>query len=139
MPPISDMASDYVQAKAAREAHRHHSTVDASVKKIRDVVETTVKGMQAELQTLQDKLMIVERKAAPDYVINRNTGKWHRVLASYADAGTEAIAYCGFAFAKASCSTRFESSVPADIGWKFICSTCLPELRAARKGASGEP
>ena len=82
---------------------------------------------------MSDKIMKVERKAAPEYVANRNTKKCHRIWSSYADAGSEALTYCGFAFAKPGAATRFETEIPADTKWEEVCSTCLPELRASLK------
>ena len=88
--------------------------------------------MQKDLDSLTSKIRDVERQAVPDYVVNRNTGRWHRILASYANAGSEAIAFCGYKFGKSGASTRFEKDIPEDLSWKDICGTCLPEVRAAR-------
>ena len=93
--------------------------------------------MKAELQTLNDKILKVERKAAPYFVINRNTNKLHRTFSSYADAGSEAVAMRGFAYAKAGAATIFESIVPPDTKWEEVCSTCLPEVRARLKVLAG--
>jgi len=82
---------------------------------------------------LTDKIMKVERKAAPEYVVNRNTRKLHKILSSYADAGSEALTYCGFAFAKPGAATRFETEIPVNTKWEEVCSTCLPDLRASLK------
>ena len=131
--PISDMASDFVQAKAARDHHKQSGRVDGSIKRIKDAVENNVQDMRKEMKALNDKIATVERKAAPDYVMNRNTKKLHRFLSSYADAGPEAMAYCGFAYAKSGASTRFESDIPADTKYEDVCATCLPELRARLK------
>ena len=128
--PISDMASDYVQAKAARENLKQAGKFDTSLKKIKNVVETTVQDMRDELRALNDKISPVESRAIPDYVINRNTRKVHRILSSYADAGQEAISNCGFAYAKPGTSTKFVSEIPEGTTRDEVCSTCLPEVRA---------
>ena len=135
--PISDMASDYIHAKKSREDAKQPIKKDIALKKIRSVVETTLGEMKAELHTLNDKICKIERKAAPDYVINRNTKKIHRILSSYADAGSEAIAVCGFAYARPGALTRFDSVIPHDAKWEDICSTCLPEVRARLKVLAG--
>ena len=135
--PISDTASDYIQAKKSRENAKQPINTDNALKKIRSVVESTLGETKAEIQTLNDKILKVERKAAPDFVINRNTKKLHRVLSSYADAGSETVAMCGFAYAKPGAATRCDSIVPPDTKWEEVCSTCLPEVRARLKVLAG--
>ena len=93
--------------------------------------------MKAELQTPTDKICKFERKAAPVYVLNSNTKEIHRILSSYADAGSEAIAVCGFAYARPGALTRFESVIPHEAKWEDVCSTCLPEVRARLKVLAG--
>ena len=121
--PISDMASGFVQAKTAREQHKQSGRVDAPLKKSRNVVEATVQDMRNEIKALNDKIVTVERKAVPGFVINRNTKDFHKTLSNYADAGPEALARCVFAYATPRASTRFESEVPADTKWREVCST----------------
>ena len=82
---------------------------------------------------MHDKINHVQRKATPEHVINRNTKKLHRVLSSYADVGSVALAFCGFAFAKPGASTRFETDILEETKWQEVCATCLPELRARLK------
>ena len=136
--PISDMASGYMQARAARERRLKAGTVVPSLRKMNEVLESTVQDMRDELTNLNEKIESVERKTTPEYVINRNTKKLHRALSSYADAGSAAMAFCGFAFAKPGASTRFETVIPEDTKWQEVCATCLPEDRARLKqGASG--
>ena len=89
--------------------------------------------MKQGIQRLNEKILKVERRAAPEYVINRSTRKFHRILSAYADAGSGAVAVCGFAYAKPGAVTRFESEVPADIKWEEVCGNCLPDLRASLK------
>ena len=100
--------------------------------KLKAMVNDSATVMQKDLDALTCKIRDVERQAVPDYVVNRNTGRWHRILASYANAGSEAIAFCGYKFGKAGAATRFEKDMPEDLSWKDICGTCLPEVRAAR-------
>ena len=117
MPPISDMASDFVQAKAARENMKQAGRFDASIKNIKTVVETTVQRMQDEIKALNDKILVVEKRAIPEYVANRNTRKTHRILSAFSDAGQEALANCGFAYAKPGACTKFISDIPDDATW----------------------
>ena len=132
--PISDMASDYVQAKAARENLKQAGNIDTSLKKIKNVVEATVQHLRDEIKALNNKSLAVERRAVPGYVINRSTNHVHRILSSYADAGHAALANCGSARAKPGTSTKFVSEVPEGTTWEEVCSTCLPEVRARLKG-----
>ena len=130
MPPIADVASDSAQAKAARENMKQAGRLDTSVKKIKSVVETTVQSMQNDIEALNDKILVVEKRAIPEYVANRNARKTHIILSAYSDAGQEALANCGFAYAKPGACTKFISDIPDDATWDEICSTCLPEVRA---------
>ena len=124
------MASDFIKAEAASESLKQAGKVDTTLKNINNVVETTVQDMRHDLRALNDKISPVESRATPDDVINRNTRKIHRILSSYADAGQEAIANCGFAYAKPGDSTKFVSEIPEGTTWDEVCSTCLPEVRA---------
>ena len=63
--PISDMASDYMQARAARGRHLKAGTSDPSMKKLKDVLESTVQGMRDELDALNDKIKHVQRRPRP--------------------------------------------------------------------------
>ena len=128
------MASDYIQAKASRDLQKQLGESEFPFKKVKNMVEATVDDMKGELRALTDKIMKVERKAAPEYVANRNTRQLHKALSSYADAGPESAPICGFAFAKPGTFTSCESTVPAYTTWKKVCSTCLPALRASLKG-----
>ena len=115
--PITDMASGFVQAKAARENLKQAGRFDTSLYKIKTVVETTVQGMQDEIKALIAKVLLVEKRAIPDYVANRNTRNIHRILSAYSDAGQEALANCGFVYAKPGACTKFISVALDDVTW----------------------
>ena len=53
-------------------------------------------------------------------------------MTTFADAGGEAIAYCGYKFAAATARCRFEVEVPDDTAKEDVCVPCLGEARAAR-------
>ena len=100
---------------------------------MRSLVEKATNGLNMELATLNDKLVAVEKHAKPTFVVNARTGRWHRILVTFADAGVEAIAYCGDADAKPSARCRFTSEMPAETKREDICKTCLGEERARRE------
>ena len=118
--PVSDMASDYVQGKAARENLKQAGQIDTFLKETKHVVETTVQDMRDEIRTLSDEILSVERqrRARPVHAISRHNTHIHRILSPYADAGQEALANCGFAYAQPGASTKSVSEMPEGTTWE---------------------
>ena len=131
--PISNIAEDYKRARSSTEVHNTVKNMEVSFKKVRALVEKATIGLNNEIATLNNKLVAVEKHAKPTFVINARTGRWHRILVTFADAGVEAIAYCGYAYAKPSARCRFTSEMPDDTKGEDICKTCLGEERARRE------
>ena len=123
--PISDIAGDYKRARINKEAPKQLMNITSTVKKIQSMVDKASAGMSREVAILNDRLNIVERTAIPVYVVNRRTRRWHKILSKHADAGVEALAFCGFKYAAPSARCRFETTIPDDIGPEDICTTCL--------------
>ena len=130
--PISNIANDYKRARSSIDTPLQLKSMEKSFKKVKALIDKTAGDMEAEVRTLSERLRTVERHARPEYVVNRRTGRWHKILTSFADAGGEAIAYCGYKFAAASARCRFEIEVPDDIPKEDVCVPCLGEARATR-------
>ena len=131
--PLADMASDFKAARDQRRAPNQMKEMHTALKNVKKAVELASAGLVAELDALRTRLTRVERRATPEYVINRRTNNLHMILTPYADAGANAVACCGFEFASPGALVRFESELPADLKWEEVCSTCLPEVRARLK------
>ena len=137
--PISNIAADYRLAMSSREPLAKALAImianrDTSTNKIKAFVEKKAAGLRQEMKTVSEKLANVDAKASPSYVFNRKTKKLHRILASFADAGPDAMTNCGFYFARPGAQTSFHPTAPVDTKWEEVCSTCLPALRATLKG-----
>ena len=96
------------------------------------MVEDSAAGLRAEITSLNDKLVKVEKHAIPTFVVNRRAGRWHQELSSFADCGVEVIAYCGYAYALPTARVRFASTIPEDIFQDDICKPCLGIIRPYR-------
>ena len=131
--PISDIASDFKRARGAREAPIRLNAMEASFKKVKAIIDKATDGMDAEVKSLSDRLLSVERHVKPDYVVNRKTKRWHKVLTTFANAGVEAIAYGGYKYAVSSARCRFETEIPEDVPREDICQPCLSEVWSTRR------
>ena len=80
-------------------------------------------GIKAEVTELQRRIEVVSKDSKPrEVVVNKSTGKVHKVLTTVLDAGSEAVASCGFKHALCQKSSRVE--VPAGTTRQKVCGTC---------------
>ena len=77
---------------------------------------------------MQQRIEEVDREARPKpIIINKTTGKVHRVLTTMLDTGGEAVARCGFKYAY--CPKTFHDSIPEGTTKKKVCGTCFRDER----------
>ena len=73
------------------------ANINKSQQKVRLVVDEMMVNMRAEVNALQQRIEEVDREAKPKpIVVNKSTGKVHRVLTTMLDIGSEAVDRCGF-------------------------------------------
>ena len=126
--PISDIARDYKVATHAGKAGEALKIATAMNKKVTAQIAEMVDKCADESKKLYEIIRQVETRCAPrTYIVNRKTNKVHKVLTHLSDVGDEAIAYCGFKYAKAS--VLMKAQLPA-AKRDHYCSTCLAEVRA---------
>ena len=130
--PIADIAGDMKRVKFLKDNEANMMKVQVAQRKVREMVDASALSIASEVKVLQDRIQLVEEKAIPAYVLNRRTKRWHRILTSYTDSGSDAVAWCGFAFAKPGALTKFTSTIPTDATRDELCGTCLGELRATK-------
>ena len=126
--PITNIANDYKRAKTKAGIDETVRSLSASQKKIREAVELMTTSMKTEVADLQAKVDKIARETAPrQIVVNKVTGKVHRVLTSIQDAGAEAVAHCGFQYAY--CQKVFHSEIPAGTKRDKACGACFRGVR----------
>ena len=126
--PITNIASDYKRARTKVGIDETVRTLSSSQKKIREAVELMTKDMRSEVADLQAKVDRIAIETAPkQIVVNKATGKVHRVLTSIQDAGAEAVAHCGFQYAY--CQKVFHNEIPAGTKRDKACGACFRGIR----------
>ena len=126
--PISDIARDYKRARATHGIDDTIKTISVSQRKIKETVDAMVTGIQAEVSALAGKVEAVSRDNMPrDIVVNKTTGKIHKVLTTTTDAGGEVAAFCGLKYAY--CPKEFRNDIPSNATRANICGSCFKELR----------
>ena len=124
MSPITNIARDFKRARASDGIDDTVRTISINQKKTRDAVEGMMSNIKAEMAELQRRIEVVSRDSRPrEVVVNRSTGKVHKVLTTMLDTGSEAVAACGFKYAL--CQKSFHSSIPAGTTRQKVCGTCF--------------
>ena len=100
---------------------------------VNNMVEDAAAGLRAEITSLNEKLVKVEKHASPTYVVNRRTGRWRQIFSAFADCGVEAMADCGCSYALPTARVRFATIIPEDIFQHDICKPCLGIIRPYRE------
>ena len=81
-------------------------------------------GIKADMAELQRRVEVVSKDSKPrEVVVNKSTGKVHKVRATILDAGSEAVASCGFKYALCQKSSHIE--IPAGTTRQKVCGTCF--------------
>lgn len=131
--PLATVTDDFKRARSSSDSRGGNTKWSApSQAKIRDVVAKATADLSREVQTLNEKLALVEARAIPSYVINRKTNRWHRILTSFAETGNDAVAFCGFAYARSTARCKFASCIPSSVDDENLCKSCLSDELAAR-------
>ena len=89
-------------------------------------------SLQEEIWKLNDELASVEKHTKPEYVVGRRTGRWHKVLSTFADCGAEAVAFWCSTYAASSARVRFAVYIPDDLHQGGICKPCLGKISPYR-------
>ena len=129
--PIADIARDYKTAARAKNAEAEMKKSSALNNQLRDDLDSWMLKYKTEVTRLEELIAAVERTCAPrQYVVNRRTRKIHKILTSVSDAGSAAIAYCGWQYGLApiSCHASLPSGAKKD-----YCAACLADVRASIK------
>ena len=126
--PITDIARDLKRARTKQGIDETVKSISLGQKKIKEAVNSMIGDIQAEVSALQGRVEAVSRECRPrGVVVNRTTGKVHKVLTSVLDAGEEAVATCGLKYA--FCPKLFCDEIPACSTRSKVCGTCFRGLR----------
>ena len=124
MSPISNIARDFKRAKASEGIDDTVKAININQKKIKDAVDGMMTGIKAEVTELQRRIEVVRKDSTPrEVVVNKPTGKGRKVLTTVLDAGSEAVASCGFKYAL--CQKSFHVEIPAGTTRQKVCGTCF--------------
>ena len=124
MSPVTNIARDFKRARATQGIDDTVKAININQKKIKDAVDGMTKGIQKEVTELQHRIDVVSKDPKPrEIVVNKSTGEVHNVLTTVLDAGSEAVASCGFKHAL--CQTSSHAEIPAGTTRQKVCGTCF--------------
>ena len=100
MSPITNIARGFKRARASDGIDDTVNTISVNQKKTKEAVEGMMADIKAQMAELQTRIEVVSKDTKPrEVVVNRVTGKVHKVLTTMLDTGSEAVAACGFKYA----------------------------------------
>ena len=103
--PIADVARDYKLATRAKTSEAELKKSSILNKKLKEDLDSWMTRYQSEVARLEQWVAKVELSCAQrQHVVNRRTKHRHNPLTTVSDAGSAAIAYCGWQYALAPIS-----------------------------------
>ena len=128
--PLTTIAADYKRARAQKKTTDEISKLARRNAKLEMHMDEASKRYEDQLSELKALIAKVEKVARPrQIVLNRKSNRYHKVLTHVVDVGSDAIAYCGWKYARVP--VAFFSDLPEDA--VKICSTCLGDKKAERR------
>ena len=128
--PLKTITADFRRAvldKAAGSTEARGKGV-ADHRKIQKVLNKAMQKVSEEISRLDEAVEKLKKATEPPlYVKNMITKSEHRVLTTVEDMGADAVAVCGYAYARGS--FRLIRNQPTSK--KLTCGTCMPELKAS--------
>ena len=125
--PLKGIAEDVKKALVDKGAQDKQIKLVAKMREVTKILNKQQVTYEVDLKSTHDKVKKIEEDAAPrKYVQNRVARITHRIMASYEDAGREAMTICSW-----NCALgKFRVLKTLPCIRKEVCKTCLPEVRA---------
>ena len=128
--PLKTITADFRRAVLDKAAGSTEAKGKGVVdhRKIQKVLNQAMLKVSEEIARLDQAVEELKKSTEPPlYVKHLITKSEHRVLTTVEDMGTDAVAVCGFAYARRSFRLlRQQPTIK-----KLTCGSCMPELKAS--------